>query len=203
MSHFSKDDCFAPPDEPCEVFCAHCKRVYDSALIRYVRVPGPLQGYWCCAVPGCDGKGYLFDLFPTDPAHEDNCGGSQSEEDADWDEFCHPIDEDGENAYDSNVGHWIAEEVAAGAGSFEPATDWTPEGDIDDGDESSDDEGCPQMDRGSNTGRSFTITDYQAALDGGLYDAADARMRDDEARANAEREQNPAGSPINDDDIPF
>ena len=34
---------------------------------------GP-HGFWCCPTPGCDGKGFGFDIFPTDPDYRDEEG---------------------------------------------------------------------------------------------------------------------------------
>ena len=62
-------DPFKPPAIPTEVFCLHCQREYDSYLIHYVveEHEGRKMGFWCCPTPECDGKGFGFDIFPTDP----------------------------------------------------------------------------------------------------------------------------------------
>jgi hypothetical protein len=64
------DDCFKPPAIPTEVHCLHCDREYESYLIEWRierTIGGERIGFWCCPTPGCDGKGFGFDLMPTDP----------------------------------------------------------------------------------------------------------------------------------------
>jgi hypothetical protein len=71
-------DPFRPPDIPTEVACLHCGREYESYRIEW-RVEtgddGTRHGYWCCPTPGCDGRGFGFDLLPTDPEYRDERGG--------------------------------------------------------------------------------------------------------------------------------
>src|SRR5262249_20191011 len=84
----SDADCFKPPAIPTEAFCLHCRGVYESYLIEW-RVftldDGSAHGFWCCPMPGCDGRGFGFDIFPTDPEYrgEDGermwCGGDEDE----------------------------------------------------------------------------------------------------------------------------
>ena len=85
------DDCFGPPAEPCECFCLHCRRVVMSSDMWYQRVINTadrLDGFWMCPTPNCDGKGFTFDLWPTDPDHPANEGWSDDDEDGeDGDEF--------------------------------------------------------------------------------------------------------------------
>jgi hypothetical protein len=72
------DDPFAPPREPCECYCLHCRRVFMSTGIWFQRIrnskAGHLDGFWMCPTPNCDGKGFTFDIFPTDPNHPANEG---------------------------------------------------------------------------------------------------------------------------------
>ena len=65
-------DPFRPPDIPTEVQCLHCGREYESYLIewRQWREHGEPFGAWCCPMPGCDGRGFGFDLLPTDPDYD-------------------------------------------------------------------------------------------------------------------------------------
>lgn len=94
------DDCFAPPDEPCEVFCLHCRRIYDSSLIRWVGYrckDGTHRGFWRCPVPGCDGAGFTFDIFPTDPDHPANAGWCECDE---FDDDCDEQDEELADEFD-------------------------------------------------------------------------------------------------------
>lgn len=70
-------DCFRPPAVNTEVGCLHCQQVYDSYRIEWregADADGRPWGFWCCPVPGCDGKGFLFDIFPTDPEYRDEDG---------------------------------------------------------------------------------------------------------------------------------
>ncbi len=54
------------------------------------------DGFWMCPTPNCSGAGFTFDIFPTDPTHEDNSGWVSFEAgDDDDDEFSEdgqPID---------------------------------------------------------------------------------------------------------------
>lgn len=63
-------DCFKPPAIPTEVCCLHCGCEYESYLIEW-RVQttddGKTHGFWCCPTLGCDGRGFGFDILPTDP----------------------------------------------------------------------------------------------------------------------------------------
>ena len=71
-----KDDCFAPPCEPCECHCLHCDRVFTSDHMWFQRIIGDkdFDGFWMCPTPNCDGAGFTFDIFPTDPDHPANAG---------------------------------------------------------------------------------------------------------------------------------
>ena len=66
-------DPFGPPKVNCVVVCLHCREQYDSYRIRWMEFEsdsGAKQGFWCCPTPGCDGKGFLFDIHPIDPNWE-------------------------------------------------------------------------------------------------------------------------------------
>lgn len=63
-------DCFRPPQVSTLVHCIHCGEEYDSWRMVYrVRVghDGKVRGFWDCGMPGCDGAGFQFDIFPVDP----------------------------------------------------------------------------------------------------------------------------------------
>lgn len=63
-----QDDAMGPPATPVEVECIHCGSVYMSDKIRWQPdANGPGGGWWTCPVAGCDGAGFCFDIFPTDP----------------------------------------------------------------------------------------------------------------------------------------
>jgi hypothetical protein len=77
-------DCFAPPQEPCECYCLHCRRTFTSDRIWFQRIIGDpmgLEGFWMCPTPNCSGAGFTFDIFPTDPAHPGNEGWSCDDDD--------------------------------------------------------------------------------------------------------------------------
>jgi len=71
------EDCFRPPSIPTEVCCLHCQKTYESYLIEWresVLPDGRARGFWCCPMPGCDGAGFGFDIYPTDPDYIDPDG---------------------------------------------------------------------------------------------------------------------------------
>ena len=52
-----------------------------------------LDGFWMCPTPNCDGKGFTFDIFPTDPSHPANEGWHECDYDEDdFDEDGNPVD---------------------------------------------------------------------------------------------------------------
>lgn len=82
-----RDDCFAPPAEPCECWCMHCNRTFMSHGIWFQKVvndPNGFAGFWMCPTPNCNGAGFTFDIFPTDPNHPANEGWRSGDDD--WDE---------------------------------------------------------------------------------------------------------------------
>lgn len=67
-------DPYRPPAIPTEVCCLHCGQEYESYLIQWqeeVDERGRVHGFWCCPTPYCGGRGFGFDIFPTDPEY---CG---------------------------------------------------------------------------------------------------------------------------------
>jgi hypothetical protein len=73
-------DPFAPPAEPCECHCLHCRRNFMSSEIWFQKINGSrdgLEGFWMCPTPNCDGAGFTFDIFPIDPNHPANEGWSE------------------------------------------------------------------------------------------------------------------------------
>lgn len=90
-------DPFRPPAIPTEVACLHCGQEYESYLIEWQEeiVDGEVHGFWCCPTPGCDGKGFGFDIFPTDPDYRGEDGepmwvDDETDDETDEDE---PLDE--------------------------------------------------------------------------------------------------------------
>jgi hypothetical protein len=58
---------------------------------RVVGAKDGFPGFWMCPTSNCDGAGFTFDIFPTDPDHPANEGWHSSdvgegEEDTDWDD---------------------------------------------------------------------------------------------------------------------
>lgn len=86
-----ESDPFGPPRIACECYCLHCRRTFMSDEIWFQRIKnaqaGKLDGFWMCPTPNCDGKGFTFDIFPTDPDHPANEGwyDGEDEEDEEWD----------------------------------------------------------------------------------------------------------------------
>jgi hypothetical protein len=79
-------DPFKPPAIPTGVACLHCGREYESYLIEWrmgTAADGSTSGFWCCPTPGCDGKGFGFDIFPVDPEYRDERGGWVRDDDGD------------------------------------------------------------------------------------------------------------------------
>jgi len=79
-------DPFHPPAIPTEVHCLHCNKEYESYLIQWeesVDDMGVQRGFWCCPTDGCEGKGFGFDIFPTDPDYIDENGERMFEYDDD------------------------------------------------------------------------------------------------------------------------
>ena len=111
------NDPFGPPAQPVEVGCLHCGGRFMSDQITWrieTDAEGKQHGFWCCPDPTCDGRGFGFDLLPTDPNYRDENGGwvydDDDDEDYDDDEF----DEFDDNAPDS----------------FKPPKDWTGDDEI-------------------------------------------------------------------------
>ncbi len=78
------EDPFRPPETPCPVRCLHCDAEYSSDEIVWRQGPDG-SGFWCCPRPGCDGKGFHFDIHPLDSAlwaEED--GGEDFDDDVPW-----------------------------------------------------------------------------------------------------------------------
>jgi hypothetical protein len=71
-----ENDPFRPPPTPTQVHCLHCGMEYESYMIYWEELDTPKgpEGFWCCPTAGCDGKGFGFDIFPTDPEYRDEQG---------------------------------------------------------------------------------------------------------------------------------
>ena len=84
------EDPFRPPDVACQVRCLHCGQEYSSDTIVW-RIEGG-QGFWCCPIDGCGGRGYQFDMHPLD-----SLLWSDDEDDDEDDDFADECDPDGES----------------------------------------------------------------------------------------------------------
>src|SRR5687767_12206478 len=89
-------DPFGPPAVSTLVACLHCGEDYDSYRIEWriqTDAEGKPHGFWCCPIPGCDGMGFGFDIFPVDPEYRDEDGelmwvsDDREDEDAESDEL--------------------------------------------------------------------------------------------------------------------
>ena len=90
-------DSFRPPTVSVIVHCLHCDQEYESYLIHWVdETPdSDAPGFWCCPTPGCDGKGFGFDIFPIDPDYRDEQGNLmwvEDDDDEDYDEADELVD---------------------------------------------------------------------------------------------------------------
>jgi hypothetical protein len=93
-----RHDQMAPPKEPCECYCLHCHRVFMSDAIWFQKVINSrdgFEGFWMCPTPNCDGAGFTFDIFPTDPGHPANAGWHAVDEcdDGEFDDAEYDADE--------------------------------------------------------------------------------------------------------------
>jgi len=100
-------DMMSPPKVPCECYCLHCNRTFMSDGIWFQKVINArdgFRGFWMCPTPNCDGAGFTFDIFPTDPAHPANGGWhyfeDDDEEELEFDEEGNVIEPAGEKDYD-------------------------------------------------------------------------------------------------------
>ena len=86
-----RTDPMAPPSQSCECYCLHCGRSFMSDQMWFQRVINAkdgFPGFWMCPTPNCDGAGFCFDIFPTDPDHPANEGWHCADDDGgDDDEF--------------------------------------------------------------------------------------------------------------------
>ena len=100
-------DPFKPPAIPTEVGCLHCGQVYESYLIEWrieTDSDGKPHGFWCCPMPDCDGRGFSFDIWPTDPEYRGEDGRlfvcSDEDDDAEYDEDLDDLDLSDQNGRD-------------------------------------------------------------------------------------------------------
>jgi hypothetical protein len=58
----------------------------DMWFQRVIGDPSGFKGFWMCPTPNCDGKGFTFDIFPTDPEHPANDGWVDDDDGEDEDD---------------------------------------------------------------------------------------------------------------------
>jgi len=197
-----RDDCFAPPKEPCECWCLHCRRVFMSDEIWFQRVvndPQGFRGFWMCPTPNCGGAGFTFDIFPTDPCHPGNDGWYSDDEEG----------EDDEEAFDE-------EALLDGCGAQgDVARDWDPEEssykalDEQFADDEDDDLEGEEWKHGLQPGERPPPPDW--AEQGrreweeheARFDQPDERPRELDWADREDRRRPPPGQSFDDDDIPF
>jgi hypothetical protein len=61
---------------------------------RVINARDGFPGFWMCPTPNCDGAGFCFDIFPTDPDHPANEGWHYDDDDDEYDEAFFDPDED-------------------------------------------------------------------------------------------------------------
>ena len=187
------DDPFGPPKIACECYCLHCRRTFMSSEIWFQRIknaaPGKLDGFWMCPTPNCDGKGFTFDIFPTDPDHPANEGWHDSDDD----------EEDEDEA-------WDEEFEAAVAAAADPDVEYDPHEtkwkqlDAELGEEDDDDIEGDEWKYGLEPGQPLPEPEWLSAgrrereEEERRYDQPDERPREIEWEYRDE---------INEDDIPF
>jgi hypothetical protein len=99
-------DPFHPPATSTLVSCLHCGKEYDSYRIEWrilETADGRPHGFWCCPIPGCDGKGFGFDIFPVDPDFHDERGGWVYDDEAEESDATEDRSDKGDAAADSDV----------------------------------------------------------------------------------------------------
>ncbi len=123
-------DMMSPPKVACECYCLHCNRMFMSDGIWFQKVINArdgFAGFWMCPTPNCDGAGFTFDIFPTDPAHPANAGwhSFDDDEELEFDENGDVIEPTGEKDYDPDESKYKALDAELG----------NPDDDIIEGDE--------------------------------------------------------------------
>jgi hypothetical protein len=186
-------DYMAPPEEPCECFCLHCRRIFMSDQMWFQRVRGArdgFEGFWKCPTANCSGGGFTMDIFPTDPEHPANEGWHyDDDEEGEGEETCDEEFEEGDAdaVWDpGEPGYKMFDDMA--------------------GDEDDDMEG-EEWKYGLQPGE---LPEAEAPAPGveprnwreeeALYDAPDRRPREVDW---SDREYPPPAGPMSDEDIPF
>lgn len=197
----ARRDPMGPPAEPCECFCLHCQRTFMSDQIWFQRVIGAkdgFPGFWMCPTPNCDGAGFTFDIFPTDPSHPANEGWHSTDEGE---------EEEGEEAYEKEDDEWDEEDLAA---DEESEAEWDPAeprySAFDEWDDGDDDIEGEEWKHGLEPGERPKVDPPPPGIEPrnwaeqeALYDAPDRRPREVDWSDREDR----TASGFNEDDIPF
>lgn len=184
-------DCFAPPAVACECYCLHCRRTFMSSAMWFQRIRNPrgeaLDGFWMCPTPNCDGKGFSFDIFPTDPDHPANDGWFSCDEFDDEEQWLDD-DEDEDPAVDVE-GEYDPDEP-----QYQQLDELSAEEDDIEGEEWKYGLEPGQRPGGAADGSEGMLQELEEEA---RYDAPDERPRE------IVWEEPPAGTGLNEDDIPF
>jgi hypothetical protein len=98
-------DPYSPPAKPTVVSCIHCGEEFDSNRIQWridADADGKPHGYWCCPTPQCNGMGFGFDIWPVDPAYQDERGIRGFADDNESEEYPPEIREGAESAVEDH-----------------------------------------------------------------------------------------------------
>jgi hypothetical protein len=198
------NDPMAPPKEPCECWCLHCGRTFMSDQMWFQRVIGDPQGFpgfWMCPTPNCDGAGFTFDIFPTDPDHPANEGWhscDDDEEDEEYDDTEPELDADEEDDDDD-----AAEAATAEWDPSEPKYQQLDEqyGDAEDDDDLEGEEWKHGLQPGERPPESPAQAEArkQREAEERKYDEPDQRPREVDWSDRTDRD----APSLNEDDIPF
>lgn len=190
-------DQWAPPAEPCECFCLHCRRTFMSDKIWFQKINGArdgLEGAWMCPTPNCGGEGFTFDIFPVDPKHPANdgwfgmddddsseeCAWQEDEEEEGEQEFFEFDEEEPETEYDPDEPQYQMMDQWAGEDDDLEGEEWK--------------HGLEPGQRPEPAKPDWVIEEEKK------YDEPDRRPRE---RDWTDLERPERGGPVGEDDIPF
>ena len=171
-------------------------------------------GFWMCPTPNCDGAGFTFDIFPTDPAHpandgwdyddgEEGGGGEEGEEGEDLPDEGIPWDDEGEGSAEASQ-EWDPDES-----KYKAMDEWDDEDDDLEGEEWK--HGLQPGERPKAQAPPPGVEPRSQEEQEALYDEPDRRPReldwsdrdDRPPRRNADDPNAPGEPYYGEDDIPF
>ena len=194
------DDPFGPPRIPCQCYCLHCRRTFMSSEIWFQRItnaqPGKLDGFWMCPTPNCDGKGFTFDIFPTDPDHPSNAGWTYTDDDEDDDyDDAAADDEEWDEAFDP-----AAASASPVESEYDPDETKWKQLDAELGEDADDDIEGEEWKYGLQPGEALPEPEWLSA---GRRDREEEERRYDEPDERPREIEWEYRDEINEDDIPF